>query len=148
MLPSKQVETQHGMLCTDLIGKLQLTHYKRGRQYVMKGKKDKDVYLQAITTIDPATGWIEIYSVPEARADLATNKVVLAWLIMNPLPNKNTVFRGKEVLKELKTMMANDYVKLYRLISTRNSHGNTIGLQCTLLHSIHRQNWYLVGIQS
>ena len=31
----------------------------------MKGKKDKDVYLQAITMIDPATGWIEIRSVPE-----------------------------------------------------------------------------------
>ena len=27
----------------------------------MKGKKDKDVHLQAITMIDPATGWIEKY---------------------------------------------------------------------------------------
>ena len=46
----------------------------------MKGKKDKDVYLQAITMIDPATGWIEIHSVPEARADLVANQVELAWL--------------------------------------------------------------------
>ena len=46
----------------------------------MKGKKDKDVYLQAITMIDPATGWIEICSVPEVRADLVANQVELAWL--------------------------------------------------------------------
>ena len=44
----------------------------------MKGKKDNNVYLQAITIIDPATGWIEIRSVPEARADLAANQVELA----------------------------------------------------------------------
>ena len=31
--------------------------------------------------IDPATGWIEIRSVPEARADLVANQVELAWLI-------------------------------------------------------------------
>ena len=46
-----------------------MTRYKGGRKYTMKGKKD--VYLQAITMIDPATGWIEIRSVPEARADLS-----------------------------------------------------------------------------
>ena len=28
----------------------------------MKDKKDKDVYLEAITMVDPATGWIEICS--------------------------------------------------------------------------------------
>ena len=54
---------------------------KGGRKYAMKNKKDKDVYLQAITTIvDPATGWIVICPVPEARADLIANQVDLAWL--------------------------------------------------------------------
>ena len=38
----------------------------RGRKYAMTDNKDKDVYLQPITMIDPATGWIEICSVPEA----------------------------------------------------------------------------------
>ena len=37
-----------------------MTPNKGGRKYAMKGKNDKDVYLQAITMIDPATGWIEI----------------------------------------------------------------------------------------
>ena len=36
----------------------------------MKGKKDEDIYLQAITMIDQAMGWSEICSVPEATADL------------------------------------------------------------------------------
>ena len=44
----------------------------------MKGKTDKDIYLQAITMIDPATGWIEICFVPEARADHVANQVELA----------------------------------------------------------------------
>ena len=49
------------MLCIDLIGK---HPNKGGKKYAMKGKKDKDVYLHAITKIDPATGWIEIRSMP------------------------------------------------------------------------------------
>ena len=59
--------------------------------------------------IDPATSWIEIRSVPEARADLVANQVELAWLTRYPLFNKIRVDRGKELLAEFKTMMANDY---------------------------------------
>ena len=56
-------------LCIDLIGKYRMTPNKGGRKYAMNDKKDKDVYLQAITMMDPTTGWIEIRSMPEARAD-------------------------------------------------------------------------------
>ena len=45
----------------------------------MKGKKYNYIYLQGITMNDPATGWIEIPSVPEARIDVVTNQVELAW---------------------------------------------------------------------
>ena len=58
--------------------------------------------------IDPATGWIEVRSVPEARADLVANQVELAWLTRYPLPNKITVDRGKDHLAKFKTMMANE----------------------------------------
>ena len=44
----------------------------------MKGKKDKDAYLQEISMIDSATGWIEIGFMAEARADLVANQVELA----------------------------------------------------------------------
>ena len=66
------------MLCIDLIGKYRMTPKKGGRKYAMKGKKEKDVYLQAITMIDPATSWIEIRTVPEARAALVAHQVELA----------------------------------------------------------------------
>ena len=49
-----------------------MTPNKGGRKYAMKGKKDKDFYLRAITMIDQATTWIEIRSVPEARVDLVS----------------------------------------------------------------------------
>ena len=103
-----------------------MTPNKGGRKYAMKGKKDKDVYLQAITMIDPATGWIEIRSVPEARADLVTHQVELAWLFRYPLPNKITVNRGKELLTECKIMMANDYRIPCNSISVRNPQANAI----------------------
>ena len=54
-----------------------MTPIKGGRKYTMKDKKDQDVYLQAITMIAPATGWIEICSVPEVKADLVANQVEL-----------------------------------------------------------------------
>ena len=57
--------------------------------------------------IDPATGWIEICSVPEARADLVANQVKSAWLTRYPLPNKITADSGKEFLVKFKTMMGN-----------------------------------------
>ena len=60
------------------IGKYRMTPNKGGRKYAMNDKKAKDVYLQAITMIDSATNWIEIRSVPEARADLVANQVELA----------------------------------------------------------------------
>ena len=90
--PAKQTEAQiWDTLCIDPIGKYGMTPNEGGRKYAMKGKKDKDVYLQAITMTDPATGWIVVHSVPEARADLVTNQVKIAWLTRYPLPDKITV---------------------------------------------------------
>ena len=57
-----------------------MTPNKGGRKQVMKGKKDKDFYLQAMTMIEPSTGWIKICSVPAARVNLVANQVDLAWL--------------------------------------------------------------------
>ena len=54
-----------------------MTLKRKGRWYDMKSKKHKDVYLHTITMIDLTTGWIEIRSVPEARADLVANQVEL-----------------------------------------------------------------------
>ena len=69
----------------------------------------RSVYLQEVTITDPATGWIEIGSAPEARADLVDNQEELACLTRYPLPDKIMVDKGKELLVEFKTMMANNY---------------------------------------
>ena len=69
----------------------------------MKGKKDKDDYLQAIATIDLARFWIEIRSVPETRVDLVTNQVGLAWLTIYLLSSRIIVVRSKVFLIELKS---------------------------------------------
>ena len=36
--------------------------------------------------IDPATGWIEVHTVPSAHTDLVANQVELAWLTRYQLP--------------------------------------------------------------
>ena len=77
-LPAKQAETQKwDTLYIDLIGKYRMTPNTGGRKYTMKVKKDKDIYLQTITMIDTAISWIEIRPVPEARADLFANQILV-----------------------------------------------------------------------
>ena len=57
MLPAKQAKTQSwDMLLINVIGKDRMTPNKGGRICATKSKKDKDVNLQAINMIDPATG--------------------------------------------------------------------------------------------
>ena len=66
------------VLCVDLIGQHQFTPKDGGQKYRMTTKNGKTVYLQAVTMIDTATGWIGIRTVPSARAELASNIVELA----------------------------------------------------------------------
>ena len=92
----------------------------------MKGEKNKDVCLQAISMIDPAVGWVEIRSVPEDRTDLVTIQLELAWSAIYPLHNKIDVDRGNEHLAEPKTVMVNDYGIPYNCISTKKPQANVI----------------------
>ena len=103
-----------------------MTPNKGGRKYAMKGKKDKDVYLQTISMIHPITGWIEKHSVPEARVDLVASQVELAWLTRYPLPNKIIMVRGKDLLAEFKIMRLNDYRIPCSPIGVRNPQANSI----------------------
>ena len=75
----------------------------------MKTTSGKTVYLQAVTMIDPATGWVEIRALPGARADYVANQVELAWLTRYPKPNKIILDRGNEFLAEFKTLIKDDY---------------------------------------
>ena len=137
-LPPKEAEAQPwDTLCVDLIGKYQFTtkgggaEYKispppSNEKYKLKTKNGNTVYLQAITMIDPATGWVEIRAVPSARADLVANQVELAWLTRYPLPTKVVLDRGNEFLAEFKNMIEHDYGIKVRPITTRNPQANAI----------------------
>ena len=74
----------------------------------------------------PGTGWIEICSVLEARADLVAIQVELAWLTRYSLPNEITADRNKELLADLKIMMANGYRMLCSPFGVRNPQTNSI----------------------
>ena len=69
----------------------------------MTTKNRRTVYFQAVTNKDPATGWIEIRTVPSSRADLVSNIVELVWLTRYPLPSKVILDSGNEFLAEFKT---------------------------------------------
>ena len=92
----------------------------------MTTKNGKIVNLQAVTMINPATGWIEIRTVPSARADLVSNIVELAWLTGYPLPSKVIVDHGNEFLAEFKTMIQADYGITVKLFTSRNPQANSI----------------------
>ena len=92
----------------------------------MTTKSGKSVYLQAVTMIDPATGWIEIRTVPSARADLVANQVELAWLTRYPIPNKVIMDRGNEFLAKFREMIINYYSITVKPITSRNPQANAI----------------------
>ena len=117
----------------------------------MTTKSGKSFYLQAVTMINPATGWIEIRTVPSARADLVANQVELAWLTRYPLPNKVIVDRGNEFLAEFREMIINDYGITVKPITSRNPQANAIleRVQQTIgniLRTFKVQNMVMDGI--
>ena len=92
----------------------------------MTTKSGKSVYLQAITMIDPATGWIEIRAFLAVWADLVVNLLELAWLTRYPLPSKVIVDRGNEFLAEFRNMITDDYGIRVKSITSRNPQANSI----------------------
>ena len=108
----------------------------------------RSIYLQAVTMIDPATGWIEILTVPLAEADLVANQVELSWFTPYPLLNKVIGDRGNEFQATLREMIINDYGIRVKSITSRNPQANvilervyqTIG---NILHTFKVQNMVL-----
>ena len=92
----------------------------------MTVKSGKSFYLQAVTIIDPATGWIEICTAPSAQADLVANQAELAWLTSHLLPSKVIVNRGNEFLAQFREIIINDYSIKVKPITSRNLQANTI----------------------
>ena len=79
----------------------------------MTSKSGRSIYLQAVTMIDPATGWIERHTLPSARDDLVANQVELSCLTHYSLPNK--------VIAKFRELITNDYGTTIKPITPKNS---------------------------
>ena len=87
--------------------------------------------------IDLATDWIEICTVPSARADLVSNIVDVAWLIRYPLPSKVIVDSGNEFLAEFEIMIQADYGITVKPNTSRHPQPNSIlGRICQTIGNI------------
>ena len=87
-LPVKEAEaTPWDRLSVDLIG-----------PYTIERKGQKPLTLQAVTMIDPATGWFEIVEYDNRLAATIANLVEQMWLSPYPPPNIIRYDKGNEFL--------------------------------------------------
>ena len=59
--------------------------------------------------IDPATGWFELCTIEDKRADTIANLVEQTWLSRYPWPTKVIFDRGSEFMAEFADMVTEDY---------------------------------------
>ena len=104
----------------------------------MSIKNGKNIYLQVVTVIDPATGWIEIHTVPSACADLVSNIVELGWLTRYPLPSNVIVDCENKFLAEFKSIVQAYYGIIVKPITSRNPQPNSI------LERVHQTIDYII----
>ena len=93
-------------LCVDLIG-----------PYTIERKNQPDPYLQAVTMIDPATGWLEIAQYDNKRPITVANIVEQTWLTRYPRPDICIIDRGSEFIRrqfknELRTPLYKELTKI------------------------------------
>jgi hypothetical protein len=86
-------------LCVDMIGPYQIRR---------KGKKT--LCLQAVTIIDPATGWFKIIQSNTATSDAVANKIEIAWLSRYPWPIKITYDHSPKFIgSEFQNLIKQEY---------------------------------------
>ena len=87
-MPAKNAEAQPWeILCVDLIGSYHIRH---------KGKKP--LRLQAVTMIDPATGWFEVAEIPSKESITVAKQIDNNWFCCCPQPTKVIYDRGSEFI--------------------------------------------------
>ena len=116
-LPEKIAEGEPwDKLCVDLIG-----------PYTIGRTGGNDLKLQALTMIDPATGWFEIVEYSNKRAITIANLVEQVWLSRYPWPQVINYDQGSEFIgHEFKTMVEKDYGIDTKGITVRNPQANAI----------------------
>lgn len=116
-LPPKEAEFkpwQH--LCVDTIG-----------PYRVRRKGKKDLVFQAVTFIDPATGWFELKQTKTKKADEVSNLIEQVWLSRYPWPEYITYDGGSEFKAEFGDLIRNEYPNIKaKPSSKRNPQANAI----------------------
>ncbi len=117
LLPPKEAEAvPWAHLCVDTIG-----------PYKIRRKGKKDLEFQAVTFIDPATGWFEIKQTKTKKADEVSNHVEQTWLSRYPWPSYITFDGGPEFKKEFGDLLRTDYPSIKpKPSSKRNPQANAI----------------------
>ena len=125
-LPPKEVESLDpwNTVCVDLIGPYSLKANVR----TSDGKlEEREITLQGMTFIDPATGWFEIAEVPDtdktsARISRLFDQV---WLSRYPRPRKVLYDNGSEFKKNFQPLVKDFAVKA-TCTSIKNPQSNAI----------------------
>jgi hypothetical protein len=116
-VPVKEAETEPwDKLCVDLIG-----------PYKIRRKGRKDLVCKAVTMIDPATGWFEIYQYDDKKSITVANIVEQEWFCRYPWPTQITFDRGSEFIGEdFQTMIKDSYGIQKKPITVRNPQANAV----------------------
>ena len=116
-LPPKEAEfTPWEHLCVDTIG-----------PYRIRRKGQKDLVFQAVTFIDPATGWFEFKECKTKRADEIANLFEQTWLSRYPWPQQITYDGGPEFKAEFGDLLRKEYPTIKtKPSSKRNPQANAI----------------------
>ena len=125
-LPSKEVESLDpwNTVCVDLIGPYSLKAKIRMTDGTLK---EREITLQAMTFIDPASSWFEIVEVPDtdktsARISRLFDQV---WLSRYPRPQKVLYDNGSEFKKNFQPLLKDFAVKA-TCTSIKNPQSNAI----------------------
>jgi len=92
----------------------------------MKGDKE-DLVFEAVTMIDPVSGWFEMTEYPDKQSITIANIVEQEWLSRYPWPQMITYDQGSEFIgKDFSDMVQNDYGIKVKAITVRNPQANAI----------------------
>ena len=87
-LPPKEAETNPwDKMCIDLIG-----------PYKIRRKEKPKLKCNAVTMIDPATGWFELHQIPDKKSDTIADITQIEWFCRYPWPTQITYDRGNKFL--------------------------------------------------
>ena len=116
-VPAKEAEAEPWKtLCVDLIG-----------PYKLKRKGKETLTLQAVTMIDPASGWFEIAEYKDKESNTIANLIEQTWLSRYPWPEKCIYDRGSEFIgSEFQELLKEEYNIKTKPITVKNPQANSI----------------------